>query len=62
MAATSTGKVSDTISEIASGSSSIGTAALDVLEATDDLGGIAHSLNQVIENYLKEIAAEGKIA
>lgn len=62
MAATSTGKVSDNISEIASGSTSIGSAASDVLKATDDLSGIANSLNQVIENYLAEMAEENKVA
>ena len=49
-AATSSGKISNTILEIASGSFSIGTAAQDVLKATEDLGNIASNPDNVIDN------------
>ncbi|MBE7635994.1 HAMP domain-containing protein [Sneathiella sp. P13V-1] len=61
-AAHNTGQVTDNISEIASGSSQIGTAANDVLSASDNLSGIARQLNHTVSNYLKELEEEDRVS
>ncbi|MBO6825241.1 MAG: cache domain-containing protein [Sneathiella sp.] len=59
-AANNTGRVTDNISEIADGSSQIGTAATDVLSASATLSDIASGLNLTVSDYLRELEEEDR--